>query len=103
MRYFRSGGLGGSGICGLANGIGGEYARTQPSVKNTVQAMASADLYLFLVVRALVSDLYCPGYNPRQSLARDSDLARTAARYKVDAAKTTAAVRAELSKAITKP
>ena len=29
-------------------------------------------------------DLYCPGYNPRQSLVKDSNLARTAARYKVN-------------------
>jgi hypothetical protein len=33
------------------------------------QAMKTLDLNRFLVVCALVSDLYCPGYNPRQSLA----------------------------------
>jgi hypothetical protein len=60
---------------------------------------AGEDLYRFLVVCALVSDLYCPGYNPKQSLAKDSDLARTAARYKIDSAKIATAVRAELSKA----
>jgi len=43
--------------------------------------------------------LYCPGYNPRQSLAKDSDLARTATRYKVDSIKIAAAVQAELSRA----
>jgi hypothetical protein len=48
-----------------------------------VQAMKAADLNRFLVVCALVSDLYCPGYNPRQSLEKNSNLARTAARYKV--------------------
>jgi len=63
-----------------------------------IQAMKAADLNRFLVVCALVSDLYCPGYNPRQSLAKDSNLARTAARYKIDTAKLLAAVRAELSK-----
>jgi hypothetical protein len=63
-----------------------------------VQGMKAADLLRFLVVCALVSDLYCPGYNPRQSLAKDSNLARTAMRYKVDSAKTTASVRAEMSK-----
>jgi hypothetical protein len=52
----------------------------------------------FLVVCALVSDLYCPGYNPRQSLAKDSNLARAALRYKIDSAKVAAAVRTELSK-----
>ena len=64
-----------------------------------VQAMKAADVHRFLVVCALVSDLYCPGYNPKQSLAKDSDLARTAARYKIDSAKIATAVRAELSKA----
>jgi hypothetical protein len=62
-----------------------------------VQAMKAADLNRFLVVCALVSDLYCPGYNPRQSLARDSNLALTAARYNVDARKLAASVRVELS------
>ncbi len=64
-----------------------------------VQAMKTADLNRFLVVCALVSDLYCPGYNPKQSLEKDSNLARTATRYKVDSAKIAAGARAELSKA----
>ena len=64
-----------------------------------VQAMKAADVRRFLVVCALVSDLYCPGYNPKQSLARDSDLARTDGRYKIESAKIATAVRAELSKA----
>ncbi|HLB88314.1 MAG TPA: hypothetical protein VJK29_11740 [Terriglobales bacterium] len=42
-----------------------------------VQVMTTADLHRFLVVCALVSDLYCPGYNPRQTLAKNSNLART--------------------------
>jgi ParB family transcriptional regulator, chromosome partitioning protein len=62
-----------------------------------VQAMKTADINRFLVVCALVSDLYCPGYNPKQSLEKNSNLARTAARYKVDAAKLGAAIQAELS------
>jgi ParB family chromosome partitioning protein len=62
-----------------------------------VQGMKTADVHRFLVVCALVSDLYCPGYDPRQTLAKDSNLARTAARYKVATAKITAAVRTELS------
>jgi len=49
-----------------------------------VQAMTAADLHRFLVVCALVSDLYCPGYDPKQTLAKDSNLARTALRYKVN-------------------
>ncbi len=60
--------------------------------------MTTADLHRFLVVCALASDLYCPGYNPRQPLAKDSDLARTAKRYKIDSAKIAATVRAELRK-----
>ncbi len=63
-----------------------------------VQAMKTADLNRFLVVCALASDLYCPGFNPRQSLEKNSNLARTAARYKIDPAKVGAAIRAELSR-----
>ena len=62
-----------------------------------VQAMKASDLNRFLVVCALVSDLYCPGYNPRQPLEKSSNLVRTAVRYKVDAPKITAVVRAEVS------
>src|SRR5438046_1255922 len=64
-----------------------------------VQAMTAADLHRFLVVCLLVSDLYCPGYDPKQSLEKSSNLARTAVRYKVDSAKIATAVRVELSKA----
>ena len=64
-----------------------------------VQAMKAADVNRFLVVCALVSDLYCPEYNPRQSLEKNSNLARTSARYKVDSAKIATGVKAELSKA----
>ena len=63
-----------------------------------VQGMKAADVNRFLVVCALVSDLYCPGYNPRQSLEKDSNLARTAARYKIDSAKIAGLVRGEMSK-----
>jgi hypothetical protein len=63
-----------------------------------VQAMKAADLNRFLVVFALISDLYCPGYNPKQSLEKTSNLARTTVRYKVDSAKIAAAVRVELSR-----
>ena len=63
-----------------------------------VEAMTAADLHRFLVVCALASDLYCPGYNPKQSLAKDSNLARAAARHKIDITKVAATVRAELTK-----
>jgi hypothetical protein len=62
-----------------------------------VQDMTAANMHRFLVVCALASDLYCPGYNPRQSLAKDSNLARTALRYKVDTAKLAIAAREEIS------
>ncbi len=68
-----------------------------------VQSMKAADLNRFLVVCALVSDLYCPGYNAKQSLAKDSNLARTAARHKVHTPKLAAVARAELSRPKTKP
>jgi hypothetical protein len=68
-----------------------------------VKPMKGSDLNRFLVVCALVSDLYCPGYNPKESLEKNSNLARTASRYKVDSAKIGAAVRAELSKAKSTP
>jgi hypothetical protein len=60
--------------------------------------MKAADLNRFLVVCALVSDLYCPGHNPRQSLEKNSNLVRTAARYRIDAAKLGTEVRSELTK-----
>src|SRR5215471_1587993 len=63
-----------------------------------VQAMKPADVHRFLVVCSLVFHLYCPGYNPRQSLEKTSNLSCTAVRYKIDMAKLLAAVRAELSK-----
>jgi hypothetical protein len=63
-----------------------------------IQAMKTADLNRFLVVCALVADLYCPGYDPRQPLEKNSNLARVAMRCKVDSARITVAIRAELSK-----
>jgi ParB family transcriptional regulator, chromosome partitioning protein len=78
---------------------GGQIVDYEKIATAAVEGMTAADLHRFLVVCALVSDLYCPGYNPHQPLAKDSNLARAAARYKVDSAKITAAVRTELSKA----
>ena len=63
-----------------------------------IHAMTTADLNRFMVVVcALVSDLYCPGYSSAKALSRESNLIRTAARYKVDASKITTRVTAELS------
>jgi hypothetical protein len=78
---------------------GGETVDYEKIAAAAVQAMKAVDLNRFLVVCALASDLCCPGYNPRQSLAKDSNVARTAAGYKVDSAKLAITVRAELSKA----
>lgn len=77
---------------------GGKTVDYEKIAMAAVEGMTAADLHRFLVVCALVSDLYCPGYNPQQALAKDSNLARTAARYKVDSAKITATVRLELTK-----
>ena len=60
--------------------------------------LSTPDLLRFLIVCSLASDLYCPGYNPRETLAKDSNLARTALRYKVDTAKLADTIRDELKK-----
>ena len=62
-----------------------------------IRAMTVADLNRFLVLCSLVPDLYCPGYSSAETLSKEASLMRTASRYKVDAAKITATVRAELS------
>ena len=77
---------------------GGQAVDYEKIAAAAVLAMKTADLHRFLGVCALVSDLYCPGYNPKQSLAKDSNLARTAGRYKVDLAKVATNVRTELAK-----
>jgi hypothetical protein len=62
-----------------------------------VREMSTPDVQRLLVVCALASDLHCPVYNPGQVLAKDSKLARTAIRYKVDIPKIAARLRSELS------
>ena len=45
-----------------------EGVMTQSAAQNWTQptlGLATADLHCFLIVCALVSDLYCPGYNPK--------------------------------------
>src|SRR5260370_16180763 len=66
---------------------GGQAVDYEKIAAAAVLAMKTADLHRFLGVCALVADLYCPGYNPKQSLAKDSNLARTAIRYKIDVGK----------------
>jgi ParB family chromosome partitioning protein len=63
-----------------------------------IRAMTAADLNRLLVTCALVPDLYCPGYSPAETLSKEANLMRTAARYKVDSARVTATVAAEYSR-----
>jgi hypothetical protein len=77
---------------------GGSCVDYKIIARKAVGAMSPSEVQHFLVVCALVSDLYCPGYNSHQPLAKDSNLARTASRYKIDPAKLSAKVREELSK-----
>jgi hypothetical protein len=85
-------------LWGLIMG-GGQAVDYERIATAAVEGMTPADLHGFLVVCALVSDLYCLGYNPQQSLAKNSNLARAASQYDVDSAKITAAIRTELTKA----
>ena len=80
---------------------GGTTVDYEAIAGRAVREMSAQDLQRFVVVCALVSDLYCPRLNPHQSLAKESNLARTAARYKIDPANT-ADVHAELSKSADK-
>ena len=75
---------------------GGSAVDYQAIARKAVPEMSVPEVQHFLVVCSLVSDLYCPGYNPRETLARDSNLAQAVSRYKIDTARLTAEVRAEL-------
>ena len=77
---------------------GGSTVDYKGIAQKAVREMSTQELQHFLVVCALASDLYCPGYNPRQALARDSNLGQAAARCKIDTAKLSTMVREELSK-----
>jgi hypothetical protein len=75
---------------------GGSTVDYKAIARKAVPGMSVPEMQHFLVICSLVSDLYCPGFNPRESLAGDSNLAQTACRYKIDTAKLTSEVRAEL-------
>lgn len=77
---------------------GGNCVDYAAVARKAVGQMSPTEVQHFLVVCALASDLYCPSFNPRESLAKDSKLARAAARYKIDTAKLAAVVRTELLK-----
>jgi hypothetical protein len=63
-----------------------------------IRTMTTADLNRFMATCALVPDLYCPGYSSADTLSKEANLMKAAARYKVDASKITAKVTTELSK-----
>jgi hypothetical protein len=79
---------------------GGNAVDYKTIAGKAVRGMSTQEVHHFLIVCSLVSDLYCPGYNPRQGLTKDSNLALTASRYKIDIAKLSTAVREELSKSV---
>ncbi len=62
-----------------------------------IRAMTAADLNRFLIQCSLMLYLYGPGYSPTETLSKDANLMRAVTRYKVDAAKITATVIAEVS------
>ena len=76
---------------------GGSCVDYKVIAQKAVRGMSMREVQHFLVVCSLVSDLYCPGYNPKQALAKTSNLACAAARYKIDVTKLSAKVRSELS------
>jgi len=76
---------------------GGTTVDYKAIAAKAVPAMNTSEVHHFLIVCSLVADLYCPGFNPRQPLAKDSNLAVTANRYKIDTTKLSAEVRAELT------
>ena len=76
---------------------GGSSVDYQTIGEKTVRGMSTPEVQQFLVVCSLVWDLDCPGYNPRQILAKDSNLARAATRYRIDAARLAVEARSELS------
>jgi len=58
-----------------------------------LDAMTTAEIGKFLMVCALASDLYCPTYLSGATLAKDSNLLKEAAHYKVNAARVLGEVR----------
>jgi ParB family transcriptional regulator, chromosome partitioning protein len=76
---------------------GGMTVDHEKLAETCIHTLTAADLNRFIVACALVPDLYCPGYSSAETLSKEANLIRTAARYKVDASKITATVIAELS------
>jgi len=76
---------------------GGTAVDHEKLAEAQIRSMTAADLNRFMVMCALVPDLYCPGYSSAENLSKEANLMRTAARYRVDVSKTTAVVTTELS------
>jgi hypothetical protein len=77
---------------------GGSTVDYKAIAGKAVPNMSTPEIHHFLLACALVSDLYSPGYAPGQALAKDSKLARTAMRYKINIPQLAAQVRSELSR-----
>ena len=77
---------------------GGNSVDHEKLAQGQIRGMTSADLNRFLVLCSLVPDLYCPGYSPAETLSKEANLMRAAARYKVNASNIIAKVLAELSR-----
>jgi hypothetical protein len=77
---------------------GGNSVDHEKLAQARIRTMTAADLNRFMVTCALTADLYCPGYSSAEVLSKETNLMRTAVRYKVDASKITNSVNAELSK-----
>src|SRR6267143_534412 len=78
--------------------MGGSTGEHEKLAEAQIREMTAADISRFVVVCSLVPDLHCPGYNSAETLSKEANLMRTAARYRVDASKIAARVTAELSK-----
>jgi hypothetical protein len=76
---------------------GGDTVAFKMIAGKAVHGMGTREVCHFLIGCSLVCDLYCPRFHPRQVLAKDTNLALTASRYKIDTAKLVADVRAELT------
>ena len=63
----------------------GGYANYPKLASGKLEKMTTADIGKFLIVCALASDLYCPTYVGGGMLTKDSNLAREAVYYKVNA------------------
>ena len=77
---------------------GGNTVDHEKLAEARIRAMTTADLNRFLVTCALVSDLYCPGYSSSDTLAKNSNLATTAMRYKINMSKLTTQVSMALTR-----